>query len=136
LQGLQPLRRHGRLAREISVWGDTRATRVRTSFTSVRTEVDQTLKWMMAGLSDHLGRLEEDGWGNGQPQGLGGLQVDDQLERGGLLDGQVGEFGAFQDLVHIGGGAVLVRRRARPVRHEATHVRKLPIWEDPRQPRL
>ena len=32
------------------------------SCTPVRTEADLTLKWMMAGLSDHLGRLEENGW--------------------------------------------------------------------------
>jgi hypothetical protein len=39
--------------------------RVTTSFTPVRTEADLTLKWMMAGFSDDLGRLEEDEWGNG-----------------------------------------------------------------------
>ena len=42
-----------------------RPNRVTTSFTPVRTEADLTLKWMMAGLSDDLGRLEEDEWGNG-----------------------------------------------------------------------
>ena len=50
--------------------------RVTTSYTPVRTEADLTLKWMMADLSDHLGRLEEEGWGNGQAQRLGGLEID------------------------------------------------------------
>jgi hypothetical protein len=36
------------------------------------------------GSADHLGRLEEEGRRDGQAQGLRGLQVDDQLERGGL----------------------------------------------------
>src|SRR5262249_45075420 len=33
----------------------------------------------LAGLPDHLVRLEEDGWGDGEPKGLGGLQVDYEL---------------------------------------------------------
>ena len=36
---------------------------------------------------------------------LGSLHVDDQLELRGLFDGQVGGFGAFEDLVHVGGTA-------------------------------
>src|SRR5258708_29459686 len=32
---------------------------------------------------------------------LGGLHVDDQLEPGGLLDGEVGGLGALEDLVHV-----------------------------------
>src|SRR5438445_586450 len=38
-------------------------------------------------LLEHLVRLEEDGWGNRQAEGLGGLEVDDQLELRGLLHG-------------------------------------------------
>jgi hypothetical protein len=34
-------------------------------------------------------------------EGLGGLQVDDQLELRGLLDGEVGGLGSLQDLVDI-----------------------------------
>ena len=40
-----------------------------------------------------------------QAEGLGGLEVDDQLELRRLLDGQVGGLGAFQDLVHVERGA-------------------------------
>jgi hypothetical protein len=40
---------------------------------------------MIIGLPDYLGGLEEEGRGNGEAQGLGGLEVDDQLERGGLF---------------------------------------------------
>ena len=42
---------------------------------------------------------------NGQAECLRRLdKVEDQLERHGLLHGQVGRFGAFQNLAHIGGG--------------------------------
>src|SRR2546422_3281248 len=36
-------------------------------------------------LLDHLVRLEEDGRGDGEPQGFRGLEIDDQLELRGLL---------------------------------------------------
>ena len=53
-------------------------------------------RWMSF---DHLVRLEKDGRGNRETKGRGGLQVDDQLEFGGLLYGQVGGRRAFEDLV-------------------------------------
>jgi hypothetical protein len=62
-----------------------------------------------AGLADHLVGLEEEGWGNRQAQRLGGLEVDDELERRGLLERQVGEVGAIQDLVYSRGRAAIVR---------------------------
>src|ERR1700687_2633604 len=40
-----------------------------------------------------------------QPEGLGGLEVDDQLELGRLFDGQIAGLGAFQDLVHVEGSS-------------------------------
>ena len=32
------------------------------------------------GLPDHLGGLEEEQWGDRDPEGLGGLEVDDEIE--------------------------------------------------------
>jgi hypothetical protein len=46
----------------------------------------------LAGSAEHLVRLEEEGWWNGQAERLGGLEVDDQFEPGGLLHGEVGPF--------------------------------------------
>jgi hypothetical protein len=43
--------------------------------------------------SDHPGHLVEVRRGNREADGLGGLEVDDQLERGGLLDRQVARCG-------------------------------------------
>src|SRR4051794_19873856 len=50
---------------------------------------------------DDLGRLEEDGGGNGEAEGFRGLEVDDQLELAGLLHREITRLGAFQNLVHI-----------------------------------
>jgi len=40
-----------------------------------------------------------------QAEGLGGLEVNQQLEVRWLLNGQIRRLGALQDLVHIGGRA-------------------------------
>jgi hypothetical protein len=50
------------------------------------------------GSADHLGRLEEERRGDGEAQFFGGLEVEDQLELGGLLHGQVSGLGTLQDL--------------------------------------
>jgi len=41
----------------------------------------------LAGSPDHLIGLEEEHGGNSETQGLGGLEIDDQLEFHGLLYG-------------------------------------------------
>jgi hypothetical protein len=61
----------------------------------VGNEAYLALKWMTTALPDHLVRLEEDGWGDRQAQRLGCLEVEDQLEFRGLLDGQVPGLGAL-----------------------------------------
>jgi hypothetical protein len=66
-------------------------------------------------LPDDLGRLEEEGWGNGQAQRLGGLEVDDELKGRGLLDRQVGGLGPLQDLVHVRGDALPLLGRTWPI---------------------
>ena len=40
------------------------------------------------GSADHLGRLEEQGRRDAEAQRLGGLEVDDELKRDELLDGE------------------------------------------------
>jgi hypothetical protein len=59
------------------LWNLLQAKLATTSFTSVGNEADRTLKWIMAGLPDHLGRLEEEGRWDRQAQRLGRLEVDD-----------------------------------------------------------
>src|SRR5262244_2916916 len=59
----------------------------------------------VAGLLDHLIRQDEERWRYRDPERLGGLEVDDQLEFHGLLHRQVRRLGAFEDLVHQARGA-------------------------------
>src|SRR5215471_693702 len=56
-------------------------------------------------LLDHLVGALYEGLRNREAEGLGGLQVDHQLELAGLLHGEVAGPGAFQDLVHVDGRA-------------------------------
>ena len=53
------------------------------------------------GLLDHLVGAREDRWRDRQTERLGGLQIDDELEFGWLLDGQVGRLGTFENFVDI-----------------------------------
>jgi hypothetical protein len=69
------------------------------------------------GSADDLGRMEENGWGDREAEGVGGREVDDQLERGGLLHGEIRGLGAFQDLVDIGSGLAEEVGLARPIGH-------------------
>jgi hypothetical protein len=78
------------------------------------------------GLLEHLGRLEEEGWGNGNPKGLGRLQVDHQRECGRLLDRQIGRVGAVEELPHGGSGALELLHQAHPLCREAAGLQKLP----------
>src|SRR5262249_27572597 len=50
-------------------------------------------------LLEELVRLEQERLGDGQPQTLGGFEIDHQLELGRLLDREIGRLGALQDLV-------------------------------------
>jgi hypothetical protein len=55
-------------------------------------------------LLDHLiGPQQERLW-NRETEGLGGLQVDHQLELRRLLDGKVGRLSALQYAIHVAGG--------------------------------
>jgi hypothetical protein len=46
---------------------------------------------------DDLVGAGEDRWRNGEAERLGGVEIDDQLEVGRLLDRQIGGLGAFCD---------------------------------------
>jgi hypothetical protein len=59
-----------------------------------------------AGYSlDHLVGNGEHARRNGEAKRLGGLEIDDQLEFGGLLDRQITRLFALEDTVDIGRGA-------------------------------
>jgi hypothetical protein len=49
-------------------------------------------------------------------RGNSSLEVDDELERGGLLDGEISWLGALEDLVHEDGGTTIQVRIVRDAR--------------------
>src|SRR5438445_455253 len=56
---------------------------------------------------DDLVGPSEDRWRHGEAERLGGVEVDDQLERRGLLDRKIGRLGALEDPVdEIRGAAI------------------------------
>src|SRR5262249_36201246 len=71
-----------------------------------------------ARLLDHLIRQEEQRWRDRDPERLGRLEVDDQLEFYGLLHRQVGGLGAFQDLVYVRGSTPEQIPNAYAIGHE------------------
>ena len=87
-------------------------------------------------LLDHLIRPLQQRRRDRQAEGLGGLEVDHQLELRGLLDGKVARLGSLEDLVHVGSGAAKLIRQAGPIRHEAATLGVLPSRKDGGQPAL
>jgi hypothetical protein len=65
--------------------GFTKSAEDPTSFTLVGNEADRIVKWMSVGSAEHLIRLEEEGRGDREAQGFGGLQINGKLELDGLL---------------------------------------------------
>jgi hypothetical protein len=57
-------------------------------------------------LFDDLIRPPQQRLRNREPERFGSLEIDDELELRGLLHREVARFGALEDLVHVGGGAV------------------------------
>src|SRR5262249_33816275 len=70
-------------------------------------------------LLDHFGGLEQYVLGDGEPERLGGPEVDHEVELARLLDGQVGGLGAPQNLVYIRRRTPTVVGYARSVPHQA-----------------
>jgi hypothetical protein len=66
----------------------------------------------LAGLPDYLVRLKQHHLRYRDPEGLGRLQVDHQLKLHRLLHGEVGRLAAFQNAIHIVGGAPIPVRGA------------------------
>src|SRR3990172_3202692 len=71
-----------------------------------------------------------------QAEGLGGLEVDHQLELRRLLDGQVGGLGALEDLIDIRGGTSEQVSKVRPIGHQPTVFPRGPLAAPRWQPVL
>src|SRR5207249_4630897 len=71
-----------------------------------------------------------------QAERLGCLEVDGQLELRGLLDGEIGGLGAFENLVYKLGDAAVQVREVHAVGHEPTSFHVLAEREAGGQPVL
>src|SRR5215467_4716356 len=87
-------------------------------------------------LLDHFIRPRQQRLRDRQAKGFGGLEVDDQLELGGLLDRQVAGLGALEDLVDIDGGASGLLEEVRYIRHQATLTSVVLVLEHRGEPEL
>src|SRR5947209_1576274 len=87
-------------------------------------------------LLDDLIRPQQHRLGDREAEGLRGLQVHDQLELGGLLDGQVAGLCTLEDLIHVGSGTPIQIGKVRSIGHKAPGIDKLPPWVHCRQPVL
>src|SRR6266516_656283 len=73
---------------------------------------------------------------NGEAERLRGFEIDNQLEFGRLLDGQVRRLRSLEDLAHVASGAPIQIRKVRSVGHEAAGLDIAPEVEDRWQPML
>src|ERR1700686_2600634 len=62
---------------------------------------------MSAASLDHLVGGRQQRFRDGEAEGLGGLEVDDQFELGGLLHRQIGSFLAFENTAGIDANLVV-----------------------------
>src|SRR5260370_982275 len=77
-------------------------------------------------LLDYLIRPLQERRRDRQSESLGGLEVDDQLELGGLLDRQVGRLGALENLIDVNRRALPGAIDVRSVAHEPASIDKVP----------
>src|SRR3954471_3330090 len=82
-----------------------------------------TRPWRSELFDDFIGAYEKRLW-NSDAERIGSLEVDKQLELGGLLDGQVCRLCTLQYPVHIGRGAAKQVSIAWAVTHQAAFLGK------------
>src|SRR5216684_4767458 len=83
---------------------------------------------------DHLIRPLQERLGDGEPAGLGGLEVDDELELRGLFDREIAWFRALEDLIHVGGGTAKEIGIIRAISHQPAGLCKLFRSRNSRKP--
>src|SRR5215475_599796 len=76
-------------------------------------------------LFDHLIGACEERRRNRQPKRLRSLDVDDQLERGGLRDGQISRLRSFEDPIYEVWGSPVHIVQTRAIGHDETSVHPL-----------
>src|SRR5262249_16431150 len=86
-------------------------------------------RWSSMGLLDHLVRSKQDCLRDRHAEGLSRLELDDQLNLGRLLGGEIRGLGSLQDLIHEGGRLSVRLTKAWRIRHQAAsfHIVTLPV---------
>src|SRR5262245_43973612 len=87
-----------------------------------------------APLLDHLIGSCQERWRDRDPKRLRRLEVDDQLELGGLLDGQVGGFRTLENLVDVGRDAPIRIGNVRAIGQKTSSINEFPHGMNCRQP--
>src|SRR5215472_10022034 len=82
--------------------------------------------WRVRKLLDHLIGPDEQQLWHSQAERLGGLQIDDQLERCRLLEWQLGGVFAFQNPIDVISGFVLRGGEVWSIRQQAAQGVELP----------
>src|SRR5260370_15551212 len=85
---------------------------------------------------DHLVGAGEQCWRDGEAERFCGFEIEDQLELGWLLNGQISRFGASQNLVKVVRGFATHLSEIWPVTNEAAGGHKTCLHINGRQPRL
>src|SRR5262245_18933927 len=75
------------------------------------------------GSLNHLISSQQQRWRNREAERLSGLEVDDEVEPGGMFDWEISGFGTLKDLCHVGSGVSIEIREIRSEAHEAARLR-------------
>src|SRR5882672_4984312 len=84
-------------------------------------------------LLNHLIRALQERRRDRQPEGLRGLEVDDQLELSRLFDGEIGGLRTLENAVDVRGRALHKMLAVVAVGHEPPGLDKISRWNDRRQ---
>src|SRR5215813_7510359 len=88
------------------------------------------------GSFDYLIRSQQQRRSDGEAERFGGLEIDDELERRGLLDWKITGLRTLEDAIDIGRGATKHCGHARAIAHQTTGFRQLAPCGNHRQPYL
>src|SRR5262249_39022351 len=103
---------------------------------STASKADKCTAAKKAALFDHLVGGGENRIRHGHAEGLGGLEIDDELEPGRQLDRQLARLGTIENAIDIGGRTPVAVGEVLAVADQSSGLYVLPEREDRRPPVL